>query len=148
MLDCHGPEGWVSSVRPVDGSMQHHSPGYGHDSADGSLSFSVVVVGTNSSKLADLTELAKFFSVLLAGEGGTIVREVGLGYNSFTGTVVFKSLLGFEGLMGSQQSLEVDKDIVGGGVHKDASSFVPRLDWATAFGLKGASQGTADKVIH
>ena len=148
MLDCHGPQRWVGCVGPVDSSMQHHSPGYGHDGSDGSLSFSIVVVGTNSSKLAYLTELAKFFGVLLASEGGTIVREVGLRHNSLAGTVVFKSLLSFKGFMGSQQLLEVNKDIVGGGVHKDASSFVPRLDWATPFGLKGASQGAADEVVY
>ena len=107
-----------------------------------------MVVGTNSCKLAYLAELAKFFSVLLAGEGSTIVREVGLWHNSFTSTVFLKGLLGFKGFMGGQQLLEVDKDILGGGVYKDASSFVPRLDWATAFGLKGASKGAADEVIY
>ncbi len=27
MFDSHGPEDWVSSVRPMDSSMKHHGAG-------------------------------------------------------------------------------------------------------------------------
>ena len=57
MLNGHGPQSWVSSVGPVDGGMEHHGAGNGHDGADSTLSPGIVVMGSNAGKPDDLVKL-------------------------------------------------------------------------------------------
>lgn len=51
ILHCHWPQRGVCSFRPANCSMKHHGAGNGHDGLDGTFSFSILVVGSNSSKL-------------------------------------------------------------------------------------------------
>jgi hypothetical protein len=73
MPDSHGPQGWVRCIRPMDGSVKHHSPGDGHDGPDGSLSFAIVVMGTNACKPDDLFEGRQLLGKGLSCEGLAIV---------------------------------------------------------------------------
>ena len=148
MLYSHRPQGRIGSIRPVNSSMEHHGPGNGHDCSDGSLCLGIVVVGTNTCKLADLLELAKFCGELSTGKGCTIVRQVGARNHSMASTELLIGLLAFQGLMASEKALEVDPDMISGTVNKEATSLVLGLDRATPFGLKGMTTGAADEVIN
>ena len=69
MLYCQGPEPCVGDIRPVDGRVKHHGPRNAHHSLDASLGYSIVVMGSNTCKLGDLSEVLKMGTVLFRHEG-------------------------------------------------------------------------------
>ena len=73
ILDCHWPQRWFCLVRPVESSMKHHCSCYLHNGPNTSLSHTIVVMSTNSSKLDDLFELGEVLTKGLGCEAASIV---------------------------------------------------------------------------
>jgi hypothetical protein len=56
MLDSHGPQGGIRSLRPVDGGVDHHRAGDGHNNPDRMFSNPIMVMGAHSSEADYLFE--------------------------------------------------------------------------------------------
>ena len=50
MSDGHGPEGLIVKVRPVERCMNHHGPSLGDNDANGTLSNTVLPLGTHPTE--------------------------------------------------------------------------------------------------
>ena len=106
ILNCHWPQRGFCLVRPIDGSMEHHGMCNLHDGPDASFCHTIVMMGTNSSKLDDLFELREVMSKGLGGKANTIVCDTGLGYNTMVSTELFILFFGLKSLMAVQAGLE------------------------------------------
>ena len=73
ILYCHGPQGWLSLIRPMKCSMKHHSSGDFHDGSNTSFSHTIVMVSTNAGKLDNLLELGEVLAEGLRCKAATIV---------------------------------------------------------------------------
>jgi hypothetical protein len=82
MLHSHRPKLRISHIGPVNGSVQHHGPGNGHNSLDRALSVSILVMGTDAGKSHDLAEGSQMCLETLGGKGGSMVCEKGLRHNA------------------------------------------------------------------
>jgi hypothetical protein len=76
MGHCHGPQGGISHIGPVDRCMEHHSSRDAHDTLYGMLGSAVVVVGTCTSKTNYLCEGTELLSESGGCEGRSIVSVV------------------------------------------------------------------------
>jgi hypothetical protein len=59
VLDGHGPETWISNIRPVNCRVEHHSPCYGHHRSNRSLGVAIVVMSSCTSEADVLAEILK-----------------------------------------------------------------------------------------
>ena len=107
--------------------MNHHGPGNGHDRLDGSFCNSIVMVGSNSSKLDDLLEVGQMLLVLLGGEAGAIVRHIGLWDNTRVAAMGLKRFLAVDCLVGVQMNLFLDEQVPRGVVDEECTAGVLRL---------------------
>ena len=148
ILDCHGPQGSISQLRPVDGGMEHHSSSHSHDGPDIPLCHSIVMMSTNTCKADDLFKLGQFLSKGCRGEGATIVSKEGLGDNTMVAAEGLELVFGTEGLMAVQVSLEDSVHKARGMVNKEAATRVHALRRGLATGGEEPALGTGNKVVH
>ena len=79
---------------------------YFHDGSNASFCHTIVMVGTNSSKLDDLFELGEVLTKGLGGKATVIVCNKGLGYNTMIPAELFILFFGLKSLMAVQAGLE------------------------------------------
>ena len=96
MLDCQGPKCWVGDVRPMDGRVQHHGSGDGHDCSDVAFGNSIVMMGADTSKAYNLLKVGQVAGEFSGGECFRIVGEVFLWNDTGAATHHFEFLFGFE----------------------------------------------------
>ena len=111
ILNCYRPKRRFCLVRPMNGSIEHHCSFYFHDYPNASFCYTIVMMGTNSSKLDDLFELREVLSKGLGGKATTIISNKGLGHNTMIPTELFILFLGLKSLMAVQTRLEGYVDI-------------------------------------
>ena len=111
ILSCHWPQRGFCLVRPMNSCMEHHSLSYFHDGSDASFCHTIVMMGTNSSKLDDLFELGEVLSKGLGGKATAIICDKGLRHNTMIPAELFILLLGLKSLMAVQTRLEGCMDI-------------------------------------
>jgi hypothetical protein len=107
----------------------------------------VVMMGANSSKESLLIELEEVFGKGFRCEVGSVVEEVFLGDHSGVSTHQFEGLLGLESLRRAQSGLQLDMDVPGSGIDKDAASFVHLALFCLAFAGEQSASCGADEVI-
>ena len=82
-----------------------------HNRPDASLCHTIMMMGTNSSKLDDLFELEEVLSKGLGGKAIIIICNKGLGYNTMNPTELFILFFGLKSLMAVQAGLEGYVDV-------------------------------------
>ena len=111
MLYGQGPEPCVGDVQPVDGRVEHHGPCDAHHSLDALLGYSVVMMGTNTCKLGDLSKVLEMGAVLFGREGRTIVGQVHLWDDAIVPAVSFELGLALHCLVCVEMNLLGNKEI-------------------------------------
>ena len=84
---------------------------YFHDGSNASFCHTIVMVGTNSSKLDDLFELGEVLSKGLGGKAAAIICDERLGHNTMIPAEHFILLLSSKSLMAVQTRLKGYVDI-------------------------------------
>ena len=79
---------------------------YFHNCPAASICHTIVMMGTNSSKVDDLFELGDVLTKGLGGKATAIVCNEGLGYNAMIPTELFILFLSLKSLMAVQAGLE------------------------------------------
>jgi hypothetical protein len=100
VLDSHGPELSVRSLRPVDRRMDHHRSSHGHDGLDRTFGNSIVMMDADSRIPNCLAELLKVLGESLRYEGRAIVEEIGLWNHTDVSSCKLEQFLRLEGLVG------------------------------------------------
>jgi hypothetical protein len=98
IVDGERPELLISSFRPVDRCVEHESPGAFHDCFYSSLSYTILMMGSDSAELEPLTfgiELTKKFGRIK----DAIVAVISLDADSMGMAVAFEGHFGANGVV-------------------------------------------------
>ena len=149
MLHSHQPKGRIRHIRPMNGSMQHHCSGHGHDGLNG-VFCSAIVMGTGSHEVNDLGKVSEFGSKAHQGEGRTIIGQVSLWYNAVVPTHQLEIVFRIDGFMGVQIHLKLHMKETGSMVHKQKKPPKYISESAALLPMRGeeASFGAADEVVN
>jgi hypothetical protein len=115
---------------------------------DVALGDPVVMVGPNPSEESLLIELEYVLGEGLRCEVGSIVEKVLLGDYTGVSTHELESLLGLEGLGGSEGCLELDVDESGGRINENTASLVHLALLGLAFAGEQSALSRTDEVIN
>jgi hypothetical protein len=114
---------------------------------DVALGDPIVVMGADTSKERFLIELEKILSEGFGRKVGSVVEKVLLGDDSGVSTHQFKGLLGLESLRRTESGLQLDMDVPGSGIDKDAASLVHLALFCFALAGEETASSGADEVI-
>lgn len=117
----------------MNGSVEHHGPGDGHDGLDCSFGVAIVVMSTDTGEAEDLFESGEFLLELGRSKAGSVVGEERRWGDSMIAAHLFELGLGFECLMRRHVLLELDMDVVGGMVNKQTPTNIHFFLWSLAF---------------
>jgi hypothetical protein len=105
------------------------------------------MMSSNASEEGLLIELEEVLGEGLGRKVGSVVEKVLLGDHSGVSTHQFEGLLGLESLCRAQSGLQLDMDVPGSGIDKDAASFVHLALFCLAFAGEQSPPSGADEVI-
>jgi hypothetical protein len=148
MVHCKGPQGGISDIRPMDGSMKEHGPGNGHYGLDRPFCNSIVMVGANSSELRDLGESLEVLAVCLGCKCSPIVTEIFSHNYTVIATVGLEGLLGFDSFMGIHVHLMAHKNETRGMIHKNGTTRVLQLGILLAVSMSQPASCGTNKMIN
>ena len=116
--DCHGPQCRGVHFAPADSSMKHGSASHRHDSLDGPLSNTVLMMGTNTSKVGCLAEGEKILGKGRRSEDRRVVRHILRDNNTHIRKDPLKLRFGSKRLMRVEANVHLGKDIFGSGINE------------------------------
>ena len=106
------------------------------------------MMGADSCQLSNLCKVFEVNTIISRGEGGAIVREIGLRNDAKIATVSLKLGLRLDGLVRVQVNLLGNKDVAGGVVDKDCTTGVLLLRVFLAEGMLQSSPCGAHKMVN
>ena len=116
--DCHGPKSRGMHFAPADGSMKHGSASHRHDCLNGPLGNTVLMMGTNTSKVGCLAEGEEVLGKSRRSEDRRVVRHILHDDNTHIREDPLKLRFGSKGLMRVETNMHLSKDISGSGINK------------------------------
>jgi hypothetical protein len=143
----HWPELRIGDGGPVNGRVNQHRTGNGHDRLDVALGYTVVMMGADASKEGLLIELEDVFGKGLRSEVRTVVQQVLLWNHSSVSAHQLEGLLGLERFGRAECGLQLDMDIPGGRINENTASLVHLALLGLAFAGEQAASSGADEVI-
>ena len=123
------------------------NPLAGHDCLNRSLGVAIMMMGANAGESDYLFEGFKMGTEGLGGEGGAIVGEVRLWYDSIVTTQGFEISLCPQGFVSVQMCLKLDVNEVGAVIHEDTASREHVFVLGLPLGGEESSLGGTDKMI-
>ncbi len=75
VLHSHWPQACIGNIRPMNGGVEHHGSGDGHDCLNVAFGDSIVMVSSCPSKPYHLFKLGQFGLKCFGGEGRTVVSQ-------------------------------------------------------------------------
>jgi hypothetical protein len=118
MGKCHGPEGIIFNLRPIEGGVDHHGSGFGDNDTNAAFGNPILPLGTDSTEANQLDIGSNFLNKLLTLKG-SVVSVVGFNGHSMVEGHTFKAVLGSDSVRSIQSHLMFTVDETRGGVTED-----------------------------
>jgi hypothetical protein len=128
--------------------VEHHGPGDGHDGLDGTLSRSIVMMCTDSSKALNLSKLLQMLSESRRSKAAAVIRQVSLRDHAIVATHSFETAFAFECCVRVEVHLKFNMHKAGGMIDKDGATNKTFIIFLFTASVEQTPVSRRDKVIN